>query len=178
MAPKVHTVSVAEFADWHGLTSERIYQLIQQGMPHRKQSGKTRIVPKDANRWFRERAREDARRESQGDKPNEDDERARKLAAEATLKELELAERRGQLIPLVDYQERLDQFVGGLAAVAAGQLQRYERDIVRTTTAPDARRLTQQIHAALMRGAQEYAERVDAEATALEAEAESAAEVA
>lgn len=95
-------------------------------------------------------------------------ERARKVRAEADLKELELAERRRQLIPADEYQRRLDDFIGGLAATAAGRLHSFERDIVRAVDAPAARKITQRMHAALMAGAQEYAELVEAEARALD----------
>lgn len=95
-------------------------------------------------------------------------ERARKVRAEADLKELELAERRRQLIPSDEYQRRLDDFVGGFGATAAGRLTPFERDIVKATDAPAARKITQRIQAALMAGAQEYAELVEAEARALD----------
>ena len=47
---------------------------------------------------------------------------------------------------------------------------RFERDIVRATTPAEARLVTQRIHAALMRGAQDYAETMEAEALVLEQE--------
>lgn len=91
----------------------------------------------------------------------------RKLAVEADLKELQLARERRESVTADDYDEAIARIAGGFAAVAKGQLARFERDIVRTTTAPDARKLTDRIHAALMEGAQGLADELEAEAQAM-----------
>lgn len=98
----------------------------------------------------------------------------RKLAVEADLKELQLAQMRGALVPAALHDEQMQRVVGGLAAVAKGQLTRFEREIVRATTAPEARKVTERIHEALMRGAQGLADELEAEAAALEAADEAA----
>lgn len=171
MAPRVQKLTVAQFADLMGLSAERIRQFIRSGMPHRQGARGAEVVPREAIQWIRERDREETRSETA---PDEATERARKLRAEADIKEIDREERRGALIPVAIYQDRLDATAGGFAAVAAGQLQRFERDIVRAETPADARKITQQIHAALMRGAHEYADTLDAEAAALEQEPDAA----
>jgi hypothetical protein len=73
-----HNVSVEQFAELVGVTSERIYQLIQSGLPHRKRDEGTRIVPKDAIKWLRQRDRDEAVVEKALDEAKE---RARKTRA-------------------------------------------------------------------------------------------------
>lgn len=167
MAPKVDDVSVTEFADLCGVTSQRVYQYVQEGMPHRRRkNGKTehtRIVPREGIRWLIDRAGEVAKAKA----PASDD-RARILRADAELRELEVAERRRELVPAVEVVQFSESFVGGLAAVAAGQLQRFERKMIKVSTPGEARRLTSEIHAALMAGAGDYANTLDAEAAAIE----------
>lgn len=167
MAPPIKDVSVADFADILGVTSARVYQFIQEGMPHRKRVKKgTRIVPREAIQWRIEREREQARPED-GRPPRPRD---RLEIAQAELKELEVLEVRKSLIPIEEFETFVDSFVGGFAAVASGRLQRFERDIVEASSPATARKLTEQIHGALMAGAQEYGEHLDDEAAALEAD--------
>src|SRR4051812_18628281 len=109
MAPKGEDVAVEAFADLAGVTSQRIYQLIQLGLPHRKRDDGTRIVPRDAIRWMRERDRAEAVAEKA---VNEANERARKTRAEADIKELQLAELRGSLVPTSEVTTFLEAFVG------------------------------------------------------------------
>jgi hypothetical protein len=166
MAPPVKDVSVAEFGELLGVSSQRVYQHIQAGMPHRKRARKgTRIVPREALAWLLDRAREQAKTVDGPVRP-----RDRKESAEAELKELQVLEMRRVLIPLEDFESFVDSLIGGFAAVAAGRLQRFERDMVVASTPGAARLLTDQMHAALMEGAQEYATQLEAEATVLEAE--------
>lgn len=160
MAPKIATVSVAEFAADHGLTAMAVGDWIRKGMPCRSISGLRRLVRRDANKWLRESIRETAR----SDTPDEAAERARKLRAEADLKELELAERRGLLVPVATFESELEQIVGGFLAVAAGQLTRFEPEIVAAATVGAARKVTQAIHGALVQGSRDYAQRLETEA--------------
>lgn len=162
MAPPVKDISVKEFAELVGLTTVRIYQLVKEGMPHRKRKRGTRIVPRDSITWMLEKAAEAAKPKNEAPSA-----RARLDLAQAELKELEVEERRKLLIPLDAFDTFVDALVGGFAAVAAGRLQRFERDIVIAASAPDARKVTERIHAALMEGAQEYADALDAQATVL-----------
>lgn len=157
------TVTLAEFADDHDSDVRTVTRWIQEGMPHRRVGNERRIVRSEANKWVRSMDKERARAESN---PVEAVERARKLRAEADIKEDERDERRGKLVPVEAYRGRLEEFVGGFAATAAGQLHRFERDIVQCGTAAGARKLTQDIHEALMRGAQDYADTIEAMAAA------------
>lgn len=166
MAPPVKDVSVAQFAELLGVTSARVYQFIQDGMPHRKRGKQpTRIVPREAIAWRIERAKEDAApKDAERVRP-----RDRKETAEAELKELLVQERRRALVPIEEFETFVDALVGGFAATAAGRLQRFEREIVAATTAGEARQVTEAIHRALMTGAQEYGATLEDDANALEA---------
>lgn len=167
MAPPIKDVSVQEFATQRGVTAQRVYQWIQEGLPHRKRKSSTRIVSAEAHKWLEARAEERGRADRE-----DDDAKTRKLAAEADLKEFEVAERRRRLIPADEFNDFIENFVGGFAAVASGQLQRFERDMVRATTAGDARVITQKQHAALMEGARQYATQMETEAEELERDPE------
>lgn len=153
------TVALAEFAGDHDSDVRTVTRWIQEGMPHRRVGSERRIVRSEANKWLRGMERERARAETS---PDEAVERARKLRAEADIKEDERDEKRGKLVPVEAYRVRLDEFVGGFAATAAGRLHRFERDIIQCSTPAAARKLTQDIHEALMRGAQDYADTIEA----------------
>lgn len=173
MAPPVKDVSVEKFAELVGVTSERIYQLIQSGLPHRKRDEGTRIVPKDAIKWLRQRDRDEAVVEKALDEAKE---RARKTRAEADMKEIQLAELRGSLVQTAEVSAFIEAFVGGFASVAAGQLGRFEREMVKVTNAPGARALRTKIHRALMEGAQRYADQMTAKGEGFAAELAAAGE--
>lgn len=170
--PQLQTVSVEEFAKFHGLSPQRIHQLIDEGLPHRNAGGKKRIVPAKASVWMRERLRAD---DASADGLDKDQEIAEKTRVERQIKEMELAERRGSMVTVAQYQERIEEFVGGLAGVAMGQLQRFEREMVQAGDAAAARRLTGKIQAALMQGARDYADQLEAEIAATTEPEETAA---
>lgn len=165
MAPPIKDVSVADFADLLGVTSARVYQHIQAGMPHRLRGKRTtRIVPREAIAWLIDRAKEFAAPKDGGNSA-----RNRRELAEAELKELDVLERRHALVPIEEFESFTAAVVGALASVASGQLQRFEREIVTADTPAAARKVTEQIHVALMAGTQEYADHLEQEATAMEA---------
>lgn len=165
MAPKIEEVSVAEFAAMNGVTPARVYQWIQAGMPHRKRKkDDTRIVPREAIDWRINRAVKDA---AAGADMDEEKERVRERRAAAGLKELELRERSGELVPRKEWAAFLDAFIGGFAAAAGGELQRYEREVLRCSNAAEARQLMEKIRSALMAGAHRYADQLTEEADAI-----------
>jgi transposase len=167
MTPPVKTYSQTEIAAEFRKSTRTIRNWQKSGMPHRMISGEPRYVLADCMAWREDRVREEAKAD---ESPDEAKERARGLRAQADLRELELAERRGQLVAADVHDTAVETLVAGLAATAAGQLARFERDIVQATTPAEARLITQRIHAALMRGAQDYADVMEAEAAALEQE--------
>lgn len=163
MAKPAASIALNEFADDHGVTVRTVTNWLAAGMPHRTVRGERRVVRVEANRWLRERDREGEREKIRDQEtPDEARERARKTKWEADIKEMEAAERRGQLVPQADYLEALEKFTGNFAAVAAGRLARFERAIVTCATPAEARKVTQEIHAALMAGAQDYATQLEA----------------
>src|SRR5690349_19974781 len=101
MPRRSETVPISDYAaDW-GVTTKAVTNWIAEGLPYRMESGQRRIVRADANRWLRERTKAEALAQTM---PSEAEERVRKLKAEADLKELELQERRGELIPATDFR--------------------------------------------------------------------------
>lgn len=166
------TVSLSAIAELLGVSTRQIQNYRAEGMPVRQTSGKISYVPRECIRWRIERERDSALAATA---PLEPLERARKLRAEADLKELELKERRRALVPVEEFQARIDALVGGLVAVASGRLQRFEREIVAATTPAAARKITERIHDALFEGARAFADELEAEADALADTEETAA---
>lgn len=150
----------SEFAELLGITVRQLTNYRAEGMPHRMANGVATYVPSECIKWLLARERDLARAAAV---PGEASERVRKTRADADLRELELLERRRQLVPTVEFQEALDAIIGGFVAVAAGQLQRYEREIVQVATLAAARGLTEQMHDALMLAARRYADQLEAE---------------
>lgn len=158
-APRAKTVPLAGIAALFGVSTETIRLWRKAGMPSRVQSGAPAFVPTECIKWRREKDRED--RVVADDNGKED--RLRILRADAELRELELQERSGLLVPRADYEAELDRFVGGLVAAVSGRLQQFERDIVQATTAQLARALTEKIQDEVLRATREYADQIEAE---------------
>ena len=132
------------------------------GCPHRRGAKGFEFVLAEVVEWLEKRAEERGRKSAEtqdGQSPYN-----RKLAADAAYRELQVEQLRENLIEAADARQEIDTFVGGFAAVAAGRLQHFEKDIVQTTKPGDARRLTAKIHAALMEGARAYADDLEAQA--------------
>lgn len=155
------TVSTATFADWCSVSSRTVQTWVRQGMPHRVRAhGGAEVVPREAIRWVRERDAEVLREKLVASGENEST-RSRKLRLEADLKQLDLDERRRALIPAAESVAFAERFVGGFAAVATGQLARFERTIRKAETPTEAREVTRAIRNALMRGAREFADTLE-----------------
>lgn len=168
MAPKIEEHSIEETAALFGVTSRTLQNWRAAGMPHRMTGGRPKFVWRECIRWREETIRAEEREKLRGNAPVKDDDRLTR--AQADLKEMELAERRRQLVPFEEFQAANDALVGGLAAVSAGRLKRFERPIVQAMTPAEARKVTQEIHRALMEGAREYADDLEAQAAAGERE--------
>lgn len=150
------TLTRSELALLLACTEETVRVWARAGCP-RQSNGRFRMP--DVLAWLlaRERATVEARLGKKHSPMN------RKLEAEAALKELALKRENGELLLVQDFNALAERVVGGFAAVANGRLARFERDIVRTKTATDARRLTDRIRVALMEGAQEFADELERE---------------
>lgn len=156
MPPRAKTVSLEEIADAFGVTTESIRLWRKDGMPSRQEGGRPRFVLRECIEWRREADRQAVEADAE-DGPKASVERALKLRVERKLREVELAEKLRQLVPIGESVAFIEEFVAALAATAAGRLQRFERDIVRAATPAAARRVTTAIHVALMEGGQEFA---------------------
>jgi DNA-binding transcriptional MerR regulator len=174
MAPKVKTLSLAEIAEEFGVTTRTIQNWREAGMPTRVISGAPRFVLKECIRWRREIDVAEAKEAATPGLGELDDaeERVGLTRARRLMSEHELEILKDLHTPKAETQALMDELVGGFAAVASGRLRRFERDIVAANTPGDARRLTQEIHRALMDGGREFREQIEAEAAQLEADAE------
>ena len=166
---RLERLNAADLARLLGYARESIRQWTVQGCP-RLDDGM--YVVAEVVTWLMNRAVESerAKRKDEG-KPTT--ELNRKLGVEADLKELQLAQLRGELVDLEVHREQVDRVVGGFNSVAKGELTRFNREIVRATTAGDAQKLIDRMHEALMRGAQRLAD--DMEHDAAEAHEEEVA---
>jgi hypothetical protein len=173
MAPKIETLSLTDIAAAFRKTTRTIQTWRREGMPTRNINGEPRFVLSDCIQWREERVASEAAERARGPATSldKDEQMARKLSVEADLKTMEREERRRELVPASEYQERLETFLGGMSAVSSGQLQRFERDIVRASTPTEARKITQAIHAALMESALSYSDALETELADTEAEA-------
>lgn len=86
-----------------GLTPQQVGRLVADGMPSATKGSGYVVLWPEARRWRDNQLREEGARKA---KPSTMDEaRLRRETADAELKELELAARRGELIPLTDYDQ-------------------------------------------------------------------------
>lgn len=117
MAPKPSaTITGTALAEILDVSLRRVQQFAAEGMPSRMVDGERRFVAKECVRWVRERDAEAIRKERDGDKPNEADERARKLKLEADMVALKLAERRGELVPVAQVLKSDEKLFGVIRA--------------------------------------------------------------
>jgi phage terminase Nu1 subunit (DNA packaging protein) len=82
---------------------------------------------------------------------NVTDSRARKLTAEAEKAELELAERRSELLPLDVHEERVSKLCDRIAATCKGGLARFVGDVQRAQSSVDASTLLERIGDTILR---------------------------
>lgn len=99
------TVSEAELARVLGVTRPAVTQWRQAGCPYRRRGGRYEYVVAEVVDWRLDRAKAEKRDEAA---PDEARERARKLRAEADRAELELARARGELVPVAEFTDALD----------------------------------------------------------------------
>lgn len=112
------TANVAELAELFGVHRHTIENWIKDGLPATRG-----VTPGDpvlaqlraAVRWVRARDEERSRKAIEKARGgDEDSAKARKLAAEAKLKEMLVAEREGKLVPAGDVEARWTERVGSL----------------------------------------------------------------
>lgn len=86
-----------------------------------------------------------------------------KLKADAERAQLFVEIQRGKLVSVSVFHQVVEMLIGDFTAVAKGQLQQFERDMVKAQKPVDARHLTDRITDELMRGAQRYRETLQKE---------------
>lgn len=152
-------VSATALATLHGVTRETVRQWTVDGCPRRDDG---RYMPDETITWrIRREVAKVRKDDGSGARAKPASEMHRKIAAEADLKELQVEQLRATLVPAELHAEIVGRIAGGFAAVAAGQLTRFEKKIVQATRAAQARVITQDIHRALMEGAQALASELE-----------------
>lgn len=134
------TVTLSEYAaDW-GVSVRTVTNWIAEGMPCRMVDGARRVVRSDANAWQKGKAEEKA------PPTNEAEARARKLAAEARLAELELEREEGKVIAAEDVERAWAAMAHDLRAQLLTLPQRWAPGLLGCKGLPD---MTARIEAAL-----------------------------
>lgn len=162
MAKAATTIHLQDFADDHGVVIRTVTNWIAEGMPFRTHRGERRVVRKEANAWLLDRAKQKGRASGQAVEWDKDREMAMKIRVERQIKELDLATKRSSLLTVEEFDTLADRLIGGFSSVVSGQLQSFERDM--GLEPAEARALVLRMQEALMRGAQELADTLDAEA--------------
>src|SRR6185437_15058911 len=165
MARQVKRMTAVAFAEVLGVTPRRVRQHIQAGMPHRLERGVAKVVPSEAIAWLIERAKESVAAPGKSGAQNDVEMKARDRALRLELLELDVAERKREVLATETARDFAEELVGAFAGVSAGQLQQFERDMVSCATPAEARTLRDKMHAALMRGALAAAAEFEAIAT-------------
>jgi phage terminase Nu1 subunit (DNA packaging protein) len=105
-------VSVESLASEFGITSSRIHQLVELGLPKETRG---RYDLRKCSRWYIRYLQKAVERKgvptSQGGFASEREERTRLLRADADLKEIELARQRSQLVSIADVEALVTDLV-------------------------------------------------------------------
>lgn len=98
------TITKRAFAETFGVSEAQLERYFQQGMPHEKASTRKIMIPMPAGRvWYHEYLVNKGRK--QAAPTTLDEAKQRREAAQAELAELDLAERRGELMHVSDYEQ-------------------------------------------------------------------------
>src|SRR3990167_9091059 len=120
-----------------------IFQGRKEDWPCRLETGSPRFSVADCIEWRIARVREEERAKVQG--PDAEVFKARKLAAEAERAEVELAARKGELLPVEVHEERVTALAGAVGAICKGQLGRFTMDVVNAGTPVAARAVLEKV---------------------------------
>ena len=128
MAPRIEAVPLSVFAkDW-GVTIRTVQNWAAAGMPTRTVDGERRVVRSDANAWLRAKAEADAT--AKAEPADADEAKARKLAAEARLAELELAQREGVMVTVEDAARVMEEKLAPLRSALVTLPQRVAPQVM------------------------------------------------
>lgn len=165
-------VTKAQLVDLFGESAKQIERYVAEGMPCTG-TGRARKFPwPEVRNWRDERVRRLEREKVDRTKPASlDDARARKEAALAEKAEIEVAQLRGDVIPLELHEQRVEALCVRLAGPVKG-LSRFVADVQRATTAVEAAAVLDRISDRLLRALQGEADAIDAEAVDDEPEAD------
>lgn len=151
-------VSKASLVGLFGESARQIEKYVQEGMPCTG-SGRDRRFPwPEVRNWRDDRVRRLEREKVERGQPTDIDEaKRRKEVALAEKAELEVAQLRGDLIPLDLHEQRVEALAVMLAAQVKG-LDRYIADVQRATSAAEAKAALDRISDALLLACQGVAD--------------------
>ena len=152
MPVQAKLVSLTEVCKLFRVTRVTIFQWRKEDLPCRIENGSPRFSVADCIEWRIARVREEERAKVQG--PDAEVFKARKLAAEAERAEVELAVRKGELVPMAVHEVRVTELAGAVAAVCKGQLGRYTMEVVGAGTPVAARAVLEKVGDAVLQACQ------------------------
>jgi phage terminase Nu1 subunit (DNA packaging protein) len=106
MAERERTVPQSAVAALFGVDVRTIRNWVDAGMPHRIASGRPAYLLSEVIPWRREQDKREARVSAA---PDLAEEQARKMRADADLSELKRDQMRGDLVPAVDVERRMER---------------------------------------------------------------------
>lgn len=128
-------VSMSEAADMLAMTVQGVGQWAEKAPPDlvRLKRGRRYLVWPGFMIWYRQRL------QTTREKPTSfDDAKARKMAADAELAELELARVRGEQVPVAEFRERVRDIATRIRAQLLAAPGRYSARVVGMTSLPAA----------------------------------------
>lgn len=154
-------ITQKELAERLDLTVRQVRNLGDHGLPRREDG---RYPWPDAQKWYIRFKQQEKVQRANVERPNDAERaaRTRKLTAEAIARELEIAERQGQLIHIDHHEQVLQDVCDRLAAKCKG-LGKYILDVQRATTDIEAGQLLERIGRELLLSFQEEADELEAQ---------------
>ena len=151
----------AALLDRFGESPKQLEHYVAEGMPC-VGTGRARRFPwPEVRRWRDDRMKRKEREAVQRLQPtNIDEAKRRKELALAEKAEMEVAQLRGEVIPLDVHEQRVEALAGHLAARCRG-LDRYMSGVQRATTAVESKALLDRISDDLLRAMQGVADDLD-----------------
>lgn len=155
MPPRESRIPAAQVAALFARDERTVKRWVAAGAPHRKVNGRLMFLLSELIPWRESQLRTD-------DKPDLAAEQARKMRADADLSELKVSQMRGDLVPAVDVEARMERLCAYVRARVLGVRGRWAPKVLgvgsmaEATAALDG--LAGDILAALREGADELDE--------------------
>jgi phage terminase Nu1 subunit (DNA packaging protein) len=130
--------SQSQVSELLGVTTRQVHNLTEKGMPRRVENGRPKYPWPDALKWYI--AFKVSVEAAKANPVDFEAARARKMAADAELAEMEVARTRGEQVPIDAFRIALDEMSGHIRAQLLAASGRYSARLVGATTLPAAQR--------------------------------------